>query len=220
MPQPQSQAAAPETLVSPLPADMPAPDEQQGEMPIHAQPAADAPKQIMWTVEDANCKAKDARGMYIPRIHDMGLDSGPIQLFGIGRPVPLPVHVAMRFLIDPAFIVKNERGQRVQPVSKANIRPSDGAIMLQPGQIVARFDELSEDALRARTAMLPAVDPSFATYATREQMLAALTQHEIEQRRIPSGSDDAATLAAAPGGAAAPATMAWLDKVMPKPAAA
>jgi hypothetical protein len=209
-----------ETLTSPLPGDMPESDDVPMPPKIQEQDPATAPKAIMWTVADANARQRDAKGIPIPRMHDMGLDDGPIALYGPDRPKPLPVHVAMRFLIDPAFIVRNEKGERVNPVSVAVKRPSDGAVLLQPGQVVARFDEMSDDALRARCAVLPGADPSFVTWASREQMLSALAQHDLEQRRVPTGNDDASTLQAAPGGANAPVTQSWLDRVMPKPAAA
>lgn len=209
-------ASAGMTLSGPLPSDIPPADPSQPESPpVHAQ-APEAVKQVLWSVADANATKKDDKGRSIPRYHSfLDLDA-PIALYGPDRPTPMPVHLASRFLIDPAFIVKNEHNQRVTPVTKAVTRPSDGAVLLQPGQIVVAFDELSTDALRKRVALLPGADPSFVTYADRPQLLMAITQHDLESRRQPVGDADAESLATAPGGAGLrPASRAWLDRVMP-----
>jgi hypothetical protein len=63
----------------------------------------------------------------------------------------MPFDSALKFLVDPAFVVKNSKGEQIKPVP---VGRSDISQHLEPDQVIARFDELHRDALYQRCKML------------------------------------------------------------------
>ena len=97
------------------------------------------------------------------RVHHLRLTGGRIAAFTFkaGEPLRLPFEQAIQFLKNDGFVHVDAQGNEM-PFRKAPKRPDD----LQPGEVfkldeaetVARFDELTTNALILRAAMLPESD--------------------------------------------------------------
>ncbi len=70
-------------------------------------------------------------------------------------PTEMPSSDAITFLCDEAYIVKNEEGERVQPMpAKAAANPAQ-VIDLEPGQSICFIEELTDTALLSRANQRP-----------------------------------------------------------------
>jgi hypothetical protein len=68
----------------------------------------------------------------------------------------VPENIARKFLVDPAFEVRNEDGQPVASMpDQAKERETSGNFRLSDDEVIARLDELNRDALMARAARIP-----------------------------------------------------------------
>lgn len=66
---------------------------------------------------------------------------------------PMAMDHAMKFLTDPAFIVKNPNGARIMPVEKQDM--SKPVQVLAEDEVVVKYEELSREALLRRVKVLP-----------------------------------------------------------------
>lgn len=66
---------------------------------------------------------------------------------------PMPMDHAMKFLTDPAYIVKHPSGTRLMPVEKQDM--SKPVQVLAEDEIVVKYEELSREALLRRVKVLP-----------------------------------------------------------------
>lgn len=64
---------------------------------------------------------------------------------------PMPARHAVDFLIDPAFVVVDDNGERVFPRATAI---AGAAPVLQPGQVVVTLAELSDQAILVRAMQI------------------------------------------------------------------
>jgi hypothetical protein len=119
------------------------------------QEAKAAPKPYM--VWDKNQRGEK------PRIHEVIVKAYPdgrepdtmsYQLYSEeAKGCPMPMDHAMKFLTDPAFIVRHPNGNRIMPVEKLDLhRPLH---TLAEDELVVKYDELSREALLRRVKVLP-----------------------------------------------------------------
>ena len=140
----------------------------------------------MWFVLDSN--ARDRKN---PRFHEVAPGEG--YALSAYEKCKMPKAHALVFLRDTAFVVFDEAGQQVRALPKAAI--SEGAaLQLEPGQTVAEYDELLDDALLARALMRPG--GSQAEGMTRAALIAFLNNTPLvgelppEQRARDTGTPE------------------------------
>lgn len=108
---------------------------------------AEAPPPGHWLVFDLNQRG-DA-----PRVHDAA--GRPYPLWS-HRGTPIPIAAAVVFLRDPAFRVLDEAGVEQTPLPDAeNLDAAKRRPNLEPGETIAKFEELTQTALLARAALRP-----------------------------------------------------------------
>ena len=100
--------------------------------------------------DHAPCRVFDMNASLATREHDVGGVLYQLSAHGEGTPIPL-AH-ALMFLRDPAFVVLDDHGNRMQMEGPAEARPD---IKLAPHQTIANLEELSVVALAVRAAKLP-----------------------------------------------------------------
>lgn len=69
------------------------------------------------------------------------------------KPVPMPLDHAMQFLKDKAFIVTNAKGEVMKPME--NIAEVAAHVSIPEGYVLAKYEELTRDALVLRAKVLP-----------------------------------------------------------------
>jgi hypothetical protein len=93
---------------------------------------------------------------YPRRTHDI-MVSGVIRqvTFEIGQPQLLPIDVALRFLKDDAFVVTDPRtGKKYDPTPPQPDIHSGAAFALASDEVVAKLDELTQEALFIRSKQM------------------------------------------------------------------
>lgn len=97
-------------------------------------------------VYDRNCSPAIPR-----RVHDIYVDGRLTSFtFEINKAVDLDEKIALIFLKDEAFeVIDPATGKRLLPLPKVE-KTASGAPILSPLQTVARWDELTDEALYAR----------------------------------------------------------------------
>lgn len=113
------------------------------------------------------------------RVHEMMVDGKRTAFtFKSGEKKRLPFDVAIRFNL-PGFIVTDPRtGSRYEPPPEA---PESGAVQqLKPGEVVARLDELTIDALLIRVKVLPGGDKFSRTHG-KEALAAFIANHNTKK---------------------------------------
>lgn len=68
-------------------------------------------------------------------------------------PVPMPLDHAMQFLKDAAFVVTNEKGEVLKPLDVSAEKVTH--VQLPEGCIIAKYEELTREALVLRAKVLP-----------------------------------------------------------------
>lgn len=111
----------------------------------------EAKKPRLWGVIDTNANTVDNDGRSIPRVHEIIGDRGQVFRYKLvnDEPLMMPEAHARQFLKDGAFIVTNHRGATVPPLSEQQqerVAPS----RLAPQYCIAKWDELTDDALLTR----------------------------------------------------------------------
>lgn len=126
----------------------------------------------------------DSTAVSGPRTHSQtiqGIDRN--FTFEPGKPLPLPIAVAKKFLRHEAFKLSDAEGN-VRQFKRRPKQPEElGAgerINLTAEETVARFDELSTDALQARALELPNSD-AFADKPDRFKMIEFLIAAKAAQ---------------------------------------
>jgi hypothetical protein len=100
-----------------------------------------------WSVSDSNAKTE-------PRTHEPV--AGFFYKLTAQSKTPMPRQHAAVFLRDPAFKVFDELGQLQAALpEQLNLRATKGGIVLQEGQTVAIYDDLTTKALFARCVARP-----------------------------------------------------------------
>lgn len=109
--------------------------------------ATSEPKPGHWAVYDMNQKG-DA-----PRVHASG---GRDYSLWSQKPTHMPMQHAVIFLRDPAFHVESDEGvPQVSLPDSENLDAAKRRPVLEPGETVAKYEELTMPALRARVAVRP-----------------------------------------------------------------
>ena len=126
------------------------------------------------------------------RIHEMIVD-GDIVSYGFqpGTPTEVPYAVGVRFLAIPSFYRTDEQGSRLtwRPAPKQPDEYQPGEqFKLAEDEVVARYDELSGEALRMRAMMLPGGE-RFAGPSTRDEMIQFIVERKKATRRANSQAD-------------------------------
>lgn len=132
-------------------------------MPAAAKADAD-----LWSVSDKNAIAGPRK--HTPR---EGV-TYPLTSEGFTK---MPAEDAVIFLRDPAFVVKNEEGQIVASMPSGAIAQTaseKGGVVLQSGDVIAKFAELTQPALLARVKAVPGGE-RFTRKDSRDKMIAFLT---------------------------------------------
>lgn len=100
-----------------------------------------------WLVYDLNQRGEQ------PRVHEAGGKHYPLWS---QRGTPVPAHVAVVFLRDPSFRVVDEGGaEQITLPDAENLDSAKRRPTLEPGQTIAKFEELTATALLARAALRP-----------------------------------------------------------------
>lgn len=128
------------------------------------QPAAEAPEAPVstrgsYTVVDELAKTKARpHQAFVPMVRADGRRINDLQTFVMepGVPLPVPKVVALQFARVETFTVRNPHGAKVKPSAPKDM--VDGRVKLDPGQIVAQVDELTDAALLKRAKALPGGD--------------------------------------------------------------
>jgi predicted peroxiredoxin len=131
------------------------------------------PETKQWTVLDLNAKAA-------PRIHEIPIktdDSGEVVItksytLNADTATAMDEEHAMFFLKDPAFIVCNEKGDRVEPVTKRE--GGTGGFELGADEVIASYEELSKEALFKRCKVIAGSEYIKETRTAKGDMIAFL----------------------------------------------
>jgi hypothetical protein len=110
------------------------------------------------------------------RIHDM-VDGTRYELHA-GKGTPVPERHALLFLRDEAFKVVDPSGATLASVAHlANER--DGSRALADDETIARYEELTHDALLARAVLRPGA--AFGRKSSKAELVAFLTNAPVKQ---------------------------------------
>ncbi|MBU8540183.1 hypothetical protein [Falsiroseomonas tokyonensis] len=104
--------------------------------------------QVIWAVCDRNA----TQG---PRVHQVPSGRTYPLTADIDKPTPMLRSDASIFLRDPAFIVFDENGKEQRSLPQPEAARERVVTDLQQDECVARYDELTLTALRARAAQRP-----------------------------------------------------------------
>lgn len=169
-------------------------------------------KETLWSVFDDNAReiAPDGRTPMRRRHEPI---PGKVYDLSAFEPTQMAKSHAMKFLCDKKFKVYDEAGKLVNPIADVKTASANGGIILQPGQVVANVDELSDSALAARCAMTMG-GHDIAEHGTREEMVDWLLS-EPDRKRARTG-DDAVSERLKQAQVELTDT-SFLDRVMPKP---
>jgi hypothetical protein len=124
-----------------------------------------APKSKPFKVRDLLAKTE-------PRIHEVG---GVEYKLTAQKFIDVPRAHALAFLCDKSFEVVDDKGAKLEPLPEIQNDAATGGIRLRPGQVVAAFTELNDEALASRCSRLP--DSEHLIEASREEMIDALTNY-------------------------------------------
>jgi hypothetical protein len=124
-----------------------------------------APKSKPFKVRDLLAKTE-------PRIHEIG---GVEYKLTAQKFTDVPRAHALAFLCDRSFEVVDDKGMKLEPLPEIQNDAANGGIRLRPGQVVAAFTELNDEALASRCSRLP--DSEDLIDAGRDAMIEALTNY-------------------------------------------
>lgn len=123
--------------------------------PPAAPPATPKPTKA----PDVQLLVLDTTAINEPRTHEQVVD-GVIRpfVFERGKPLPLPFAIASKFLVHEAFKLMNEKGEIIAWKRHPKQPDELGAgekIKVGDDETIARYDELSNNALLQRAVVMP-----------------------------------------------------------------
>ena len=107
--------------------------------------------------EIAMAQVKDLNALTDARRHDLIEPDGSVKAYEFmpGRYTAVPLTVATRYLVgNSGFEVKGPDGQILKLVQQPQDAAGGRGLVLRPDQVIASLDELTQDALIARAAVL------------------------------------------------------------------
>jgi hypothetical protein len=108
------------------------------------------------------------------------------------KPCEMPMEHAMRFLVDGSFRVLSPTGKRIMPVAKLDV--SKPISKLAEDEVVAKYDELSTEALYRRVKILPGSEG--IEEIDRDKMVAFMVTWRRQLQGMSSGERELATMMA------------------------
>lgn len=142
----------------------------------------------MWRVFDMNAVQVDQKtGEFRPRIHEVR--PGVRYPLRSDRPVEMPEGDARIFLKDEAFVVEDERGNRVLPLRLETLA-REVPKRLDPEFVIAAVSDLSTEALVTRAAQFPG-GQMFDTDSPRPSLIRFLISAQRARDATNTASDDA-----------------------------
>ena len=129
----------------------------------------------------------DTLALLGPRVHGVKLANGVLKNYELfaDKPVEMPLDHAMRFLCADTFIVTDAAGKILKPLE--NLEHATN-VPVPYGFVLARYEELSRDALVLRCKLLPgseAIHPKKTSVADMTAFLLS-TQPKPAEGREPS----------------------------------
>lgn len=125
------------------------------------------------------------------RRHEQLVD-GAVKVFSFEHAVPtkLPFAIAMKFLKTEGFVLTDENGKPIEfeRVPDQPNAANSAQFKLAGNQVVARYDELSQEALLIRAAQLPGGEV-FKKNAKRAEIIDFLIKTRAELEKINSQRD-------------------------------
>lgn len=128
-------------------------------------------------VRDTNCRAG-----FEKRTHRVALDNGGFAsyTFTQDEKLEMPAGHAMKFLKDEAWVVTDHEGNRILPIEE--VKSGQEIPKLRVDQVVARWDELTAQALLTRAQMRRGGE-KFRQGAKKSDLIAFLTSEaEVKAR--------------------------------------
>ncbi|WP_341702622.1 hypothetical protein [Ferrovibrio sp.] len=105
------------------------------------------------------------------RVHTVVINGMPIDYtFEAGKPVEMPAAHAMKFVRVPEFIVTTKEGRRLEPIANPITRHVS-IQTLDPGQVVAGLNELTNTALLHRAQVLNGGE-KYGANSSRDEVIA------------------------------------------------
>ena len=160
-------------------------------------------------VTDTNCTPA-----YPTRIHDILYEGRVKQVkFELGEAQTLPLDIALKFLKDESFLVVDpETGKKYDPTPKQPDEVGPTAFQLGADEIVAKYDELSQEALFLRVKQMPGTE-SIRKNAAKDKLIAILAAGRLDEQSDNPAADDLDRLPA--DGSIAPMSQADLAELIP-----
>lgn len=155
------------------------------------------------------------------RTHHITYQGRPAQVtFEYGKALRLPFDAALKFLKEPAFIVIDPNtGEKFDPTPKAPEGVSSAALELAADEVIAKLDELTQEALFLRAKQLDGSD-HLKKGTPKTELIAFLAAKRINEDKAAKRSKD--DIDAIPAGASVGGAMPEdaLSKLIPDDAEA
>lgn len=150
------------------------------------KPAAETlpPKGAMWHVIDTTATPKDERVYGSgPRTHEQIVDGVHMPFtFEYGKPLAMPEKIARKFLKHEAWKLTDEHGT-VLPFQRPPKQPHEAQageqFKLADNECVARYDELSNEALKARVLEMPGGEKFADAAPSRKAVIEFIVQTKL-----------------------------------------
>lgn len=117
------------------------------------------------------------------RTHDIMYEGRIAQVtFELGKPQPLPLDIAIKFLKDEAFqVIDPGTGKKYDPTPKQPEAAGGASFQLAPDEIVAKLDELTQEALYIRVKQFPGTE-EFKKGTPKEKLISFLARAKLAQQ--------------------------------------
>lgn len=131
----------------------------------------------------------DTLAVAAPRVHGIGVAfdkaGHPVQIknysLSAEKATPMPLDHAMQFLKDSAFVVTDEKGNVMKPME--NIAEKATHIALPEGCVIAKYEELTRDALVLRAKVLPNSGSIHPIKSKTSDVIAFLIAHDAAGKK-------------------------------------
>lgn len=150
--------------------------------------ASQTPEEGNLLVMDTNC-----RGRWPEREHLINMENGGTKAYTFheGKYLEMPHSHAMKFLVDASFIVcerpVEDGGKQYQPLPKG--KKADGRFDLQHDELVARYPELTKDALLIR-AQAKNGGEDFTRGTVKEVLISFLMDVKHQETQAKKAAED------------------------------